>query len=265
MLSSFPHNCFIFRSTFRFGLEHGHSFVIALCRGYESPSLSASFRNLHMHAAPAVVLINFQSIASLLNLYINLKMSKLRVLDFQYNLDKGLKVFKSLSALRDSKVSDLFVRYEPNEVELRKVFDKISSRKDKIDEGDLERLVKMTHTCHLQSNEKKKVCEAEEEAKRMLWAADLNKDGVVDFGEFMEVNRKGGVRTSEIKSAFWMFDQDGDGRISAADIQKMMVRLGESCSLEDCKRMVRHVDKNQDGVVDMDEFMEMMTSTMKLM
>ncbi|XP_074555668.1 calmodulin-like protein 30 [Curcuma longa] len=194
-------------------------------------------------------------------------MSKLRVLDFQYNLDKRLRAFKwRRSSLRDSQVSDLFVRYEPNEVEMRKVFDKISNGKDKIDKGDLERLVKRTHTCHLQSDEKRKVCEAEKEAERMLWAADLNKDGVVDFGEFMEVNRKGGgVRSSEIKSAFWMFDRDGDGRISAADIQKMMERLGESCNLDECERMVKHVDKNQDGVVDMDEFMEMMTSTMKLM
>lgn len=210
-----------------------------------------------------MLLINFQS--GLLKLYIDFKMSKLRLLNFQYKLDKKLKVFKSLSSLRDRQVSDLFVRYEPNEDEMRKVFGKISNRKEKIEEGDLRRLVRMTHTCRIQGDEEEKVCEAEHAAKHMLGAADLNRDGAVDFGEFMEVNRKNGVRSSEIKSAFWTFDQDGDGRISAEDLQKMMERLGESCSLEECKRMVRHVDKNQDGVVDMDEFMEMMTSTMKLM
>ncbi|URE17410.1 hypothetical protein MUK42_11587 [Musa troglodytarum] len=60
-----------------------------------------------------------------------------------------------------------------------------------------------------------------------------------------------------------MFDEDRDGRISAEEIKRMMEKLGESCSLEDCARMVKNVDKNGDGLVDMEEFMAMMTVTMK--
>ncbi|KAJ0974968.1 hypothetical protein J5N97_016933 [Dioscorea zingiberensis] len=183
-----------------------------------------------------------------------LRMSKLRVLNFMYNLSKKLPAMKMTKWLiiKDRQSSDLLISFQPNIREMRQVFDKIDSNGDgKISLDELQALLKAFGKD-----------DPAGEAKEMMLVADTNKDGYIDFSEFMEVHRRG-IRTSDIKSAFWMFDQDGDGRISAEEVRLLMVKLGEHCSLEDCRRMVRQVDKNSDGLVDMDDFMAMMTSTLK--
>jgi calcium-binding protein CML len=43
----------------------------------------------------------------------------------------------------------------------------------------------------------------------------------------------------------------------------MLWKLEERCSLEDCRRMVRAVDTDGDGMVDMNEFEAMMTQSMR--
>lgn len=184
-----------------------------------------------------------------------LRMSKLRILNFQHNLSKKLPVQKMRTkwlSIKDRQISDLLLSFRPNTKEMRQVFDKIDLNKDgKISLGELQALLEAL------GKENPKA-----EAKEMMQVADTNKDGYIDFSEFMEVHRKG-IKMSDIQSAFWMFDQNGDGRISAEEVMAMMAKLGERCSLEDCKRMVRQVDKNADGLIDMDDFMAMMTSTLK--
>lgn len=56
----------------------------------------------------------------------------------------------------------------------------------------------------------------------------------------------------------------GDGRISAEELWEVMKRLGEKCSLEGCRKMVREVDSDGDGCINMAEFTNMMTRTLKL-
>jgi calcium-binding protein CML len=85
-----------------------------------------------------------------------------------------------------------------------------------------------------------------------------NKDGFMGLDEFMEVH-KSGVQLGDIRRAFFVFDKDKDGKISAEEVMAVLHKLGDSCSLEDCRKMVKEVDRNDDGFVDMDEFMTMMT------
>ena len=56
-----------------------------------------------------------------------------------------------------------------------------------------------------------------------------------------------------------MFDRDGDDRISVEEVMAVLRKLGQSCGLDDCREMVREVDRNGDGFMDMDDFMAMMT------
>ncbi|CAL4922480.1 unnamed protein product [Urochloa decumbens] len=64
----------------------------------------------------------------------------------------------------------------------------------------------------------------------------------------------------DMKEAFRVFDEDGDGYISAADLQAVLKKLGlpEARNLATVKEMICNVDKDLDGRVDFGEFKNMM-------
>ncbi|RRT83668.1 hypothetical protein B296_00014679 [Ensete ventricosum] len=65
----------------------------------------------------------------------------------------------------------------------------------------------------------------------------------------------------ELMEAFRVFDVDGNGFISPEELRRVLVRLGHgTCSLRECRLMIRGVDRNGDGLVDFDEFWSMMTA-----
>ncbi|XP_021737140.1 calmodulin-like protein 1 [Chenopodium quinoa] len=101
------------------------------------------------------------------------------------------------------------------------------------------------------------------EVGKIFQVADSNKDGYIDFKEFMALHKDGGgVRTMDIRNAFRVFDLDEDGKISAEEVHEMLKRLGERCTLADCKNMVKAADTDGDGFINMNEFIAMMTRTM---
>ncbi|ONK60864.1 uncharacterized protein A4U43_C08F23510 [Asparagus officinalis] len=181
-------------------------------------------------------------------------MSKLKILNFQYNLMKKLplKPVKWLS-IKDRQVSDSQLNFLPDVDEMRRVFQKIDTNGDnKISSEEL--------INHLEVFGKE---DASTEANLIFSVADKDNDGYISFREFMDMHKRG-VSASDIRSAFWVFDQNQDGRIDAEEVMEVLSKIGERCTIEECRKMVRQVDKNGDGLVDMDEFMAMMTCNMKL-
>ena len=83
-----------------------------------------------------------------------------------------------------------------------------------------------------------------DEVKRMMAELDRNGDGYIDLKEFGEFHCGGG----------------GDGReLSAKELHSVMRRLGEKCTLSDCRRMIGNVDADGDGNVNFEEFKKMMS------
>lgn len=183
-------------------------------------------------------------------------MSNRSFLDFQYNISKR-KLLQKPSRLfsRDRQSSGLKPSFIPNQDEMKLVFDKFDTDKDgKISQQDYKAI--------LRSLGKETV---PGEVAKIFQIVDLDGDGFISFKEFMDAHKKGGgIKTMDIQNAFGMYDLNNDGKISPEEVMEVLKRLGEQCSLDDCRRMVRAVDTDGDGLVDMDEFMTMMTSSMKM-
>lgn len=69
---------------------------------------------------------------------------------------------------------------------------------------------------------------------------------------------------SDLSEAFKVFDEDGDGFISARELQVVLSKLGfpEGREIDRVELMISSVDRNQDGRVDFFEFKDMMRNVM---
>ncbi|KAL6865102.1 hypothetical protein ACP4OV_016253 [Aristida adscensionis] len=69
-----------------------------------------------------------------------------------------------------------------------------------------------------------------------------------------------GEEEEEMREAFGVFDEDGDGYISAAELQAVLARMGvpEAASMATVRDMIAAADRDGDGRVDFDEFKAMM-------
>ncbi|XVF84128.1 hypothetical protein PTKIN_Ptkin17bG0001100 [Pterospermum kingtungense] len=67
---------------------------------------------------------------------------------------------------------------------------------------------------------------------------------------------------SDLTEAFKVFDEDGDGYISARELQVVLGKLGlpEAREIDRVEQMICSVDQNHDGRVDFFEFKHMMQS-----
>lgn len=60
------------------------------------------------------------------------------------------------------------------------------------------------------------------------------------------------------RSTFQVFDKDGDGKISMAELKTVMANLGENLTNDEIEEMIREADADGDGEVDYEEFVKMM-------
>uniref|UniRef100_A0A7S0LS14 EF-hand domain-containing protein n=1 Tax=Coccolithus braarudii TaxID=221442 RepID=A0A7S0LS14_9EUKA len=101
-----------------------------------------------------------------------------------------------------------------------------------------------------------------DELVAMIKKVDKNDDGEIDFEEFLAMMQSGGSfenSSDELKEAFNVFDQDGDGEITSKELMHIFTMLGINITKEIVDYMMKSVDDNGDGVIDFEEFKQMMT------
>ena len=83
---------------------------------------------------------------------------------------------------------------------------------------------------------------------------DSDGNGEIDFEEFtkMMLKRQAAGKfmseEEEITRAFKLFEVDGDGTITAAELRKMMQNLGSDLTAEEVELLIREADYDGNGV-----------------
>ncbi|MES1922360.1 calmodulin-like 3 [Bonamia ostreae] len=105
----------------------------------------------------------------------------------------------------------------------------------------------------------------ESELNDMISEFDSNGKGNIDFEDFKRIistHKSEFSAKSNVKEAFKAFDKDGNGFISLEELKSAMESLGEKVTKEELQEMVKIADKNNDGKIDYEEFVEIMQHEM---
>lgn len=103
----------------------------------------------------------------------------------------------------------------------------------------------------------------DKELTQMIEKIDMNGDGCLDvdeFGELYQAIMEEHDEEGDMKEAFNVFDQNGDGYITGEELRSVLSSFGlkQGRTMEDCKKMIMKVDVDGDGRVDYREFKQMM-------
>ncbi|XP_020218830.1 calcium-dependent protein kinase 32 [Cajanus cajan] len=100
----------------------------------------------------------------------------------------------------------------------------------------------------------------DEDVKILMEAGDVDKDGYLDYGEFVAISihlRKIG-NDEHLHKAFQFFDQNQSGYIEIEELQKALADEIEANSEEVINAIMHDVDTDKDGRISYEEFAAMM-------
>ena len=104
------------------------------------------------------------------------------------------------------------------------------------------------------------------EVDKAFARADLDGDGGIDFSEWQIscVNKEQILKKDRLAEAFKHFDKDGDGKISAKEIKKVLGAGGKKFGNENIwKQIISEADEDGDGYITFVEFQKMMNQFMR--
>ncbi|KAH7824384.1 centrin [Monocercomonoides exilis] len=93
---------------------------------------------------------------------------------------------------------------------------------------------------------------------------EYSDDGSIDYDSFVEIiTSKFSERNpeDEMRKAFAIFDEDHTGKITLKQLRRIAKELGEELSDSELQAMIDEFDKDQDGVINENEFIEIMKQT----
>ncbi|KAF4634399.1 hypothetical protein G7Y89_g3712 [Cudoniella acicularis] len=105
---------------------------------------------------------------------------------------------------------------------------------------------------------------SESELQDIVDEGDIDKDGTIDFTEFllmMASKSKDVDPEEELRAAFNVFDRDHNGVISAAELREVMISLGETLTPAELDEIMREVDADGNGTIDFEEFLQVLKRT----
>ncbi|KAA3456354.1 hypothetical protein ERO13_A03G000039v2 [Gossypium hirsutum] len=105
-----------------------------------------------------------------------------------------------------------------------------------------------------------------DQVEALIHKADTNNNGLVEFSEFVSLmapellSEKSPYSEEQLKQLFKMFDRDGNGYITAAELAHSMAKLGHALTAEELTGMIKEADTDGDGMISFEEFSNAITS-----
>ncbi|XP_023333074.1 neo-calmodulin [Eurytemora carolleeae] len=99
------------------------------------------------------------------------------------------------------------------------------------------------------------------EVQELISEVDQDGNGVISFNEFLWLMTRevhDADVEEEIREAFRVFDKEGNGFITVADLTAVMENLGEKLTKEETMELINEADLDGDGHVNYDEFVAML-------
>ncbi|GLU05376.1 hypothetical protein SLE2022_224780 [Rubroshorea leprosula] len=94
----------------------------------------------------------------------------------------------------------------------------------------------------------------------LIQKVDTNNNGLVEFSEFIALvapellPERSPYSEEQLKQLFRMFDRDGNGFITAAELAHSMAKLGHALTAEELTGMIKEADTDGDGMISFQEF-----------
>ncbi|CAL5374726.1 unnamed protein product [Camellia sinensis] len=101
---------------------------------------------------------------------------------------------------------------------------------------------------------------AEPEMKLLMDVADVDGNGVLDYGEFVAVtiHLQRMENDAHFRRAFMFFDKDGSGYIELDELREALADESGETDADVLNEIMREVDTDKDGQISYDEFVAMM-------
>ena len=132
--------------------------------------------------------------------------------------------------------------------------------------GDVFDACDMNQDGHIDQSELRVVLEkqwqgvtvTEERILRMINAVDDDKDGRINFGEFIKMMKARTVvkdLQEKMTEMFGTLDVDKDGVITSEEVRRVLQGVGDTVTQEQTQLIIQRYDDNKDGVVSLQEFL----------
>ena len=92
----------------------------------------------------------------------------------------------------------------------------------------------------------------------VLWATYNRFLGQFGPNDFVSEQKKA-AQKENLRETFKLFDTDGSGKISPEELKTIMLKLGEDLTDHQIREMIREADADNDGEIDFDEFVRMVS------
>ncbi|KNA14180.1 hypothetical protein SOVF_109880 [Spinacia oleracea] len=100
----------------------------------------------------------------------------------------------------------------------------------------------------------------------MLASMDSNGNGSIEFDELLsailpDMKEEIFINQGQLLEVFSIFDRDGNGVITAAELAGAMAKMGQPLTYRELTEMINEADANGDGVISFHEFASIMAKS----